>query len=71
MQLIPNFKTDFMKLWSVRCAILTGFFATTELVLPLLQTDIPHYLFAGLPFAAAMGTIVARAIQQGNVSGNA
>lgn len=68
--LIPNFRRTFPRLWSVRLGIIAGLFSGAEVVLPLLDTALPKGLFAALSFVAAVGGVIARAIQQKALHGD-
>lgn len=67
MRLIDNFGCVFLKLWSVRLAILAGLLTGIEVILPLFQHEFPRGLFAVASFAVTMASIVARAIAQPSI----
>ena len=64
MHLINDFGRVFMKLWSVRLAIVAGVLSGIEVVLPLFIDAIPRGAFAIASFVVTVASIVARAIAQ-------
>lgn len=62
-QLIDNHAV-WHKLWSIRLAILSAFFAAIEVSLPLWNDLLPPRVFAGLATLTAIGAGIARVIKQ-------
>ncbi len=64
MHLINDFSHIFLRLWSVRLAILAGVLSGIEVVLPLFPDALPRGWFAIASFIVTLASIVARAIAQ-------
>ena len=64
MHLINDFGRVFMKLWSVRLAIVAGVLSGIEVILPLFIDAIPRGTFAIASFMVTVASIVARAVAQ-------
>ena len=69
MELIPNFKTIYHKLWSVRLSVLAGVFSGLEVILPMFESMVPRGLFAALSLIAAISSAVARGVAQKEING--
>lgn len=67
MHLINDFGRVFMKLWSVRLAIVAGVLSGIEVILPLFIDAIPRGAFAIASFVVTVASIVARAIAQPSI----
>ena len=67
MYLINDFGRVFMKLWSVRLAIVAGVLSGIEVILPLFIDAIPRGAFAIASFVVTVASIVARAIAQPSI----
>ena len=67
MHLIDDFGRVFMKLWSVRLAIVAGVLSGIEVILPLFIDAIPRGAFAIASFVVTVASIVARAIAQPSI----
>jgi len=64
MRLIDDFRHVFLRLWSVRLAILAGLLSGAEVVLALFPEVLPRGWFAVASFLVTMAAIVARAVAQ-------
>jgi len=64
MTLIGEWRWVIKKAWSVRLAIVAGLFSGAEVVLPLFVDAFPRGLFAALSVFAAVGSTVARVMDQ-------
>lgn len=62
--IIPEWKRVLKHAWSVRLALLAGFFSGVEGVLPLFTDKFPRGIFALLSMFFGMGSAVARLILQ-------
>lgn len=62
--IIPEWKRVLRHAWSVRLALLAGFFSGVEGVLPLFTDKFPRGLFALLSMFFGMASAVARLILQ-------
>lgn len=67
MHLINDFGRVFMKLWSVRLAIVAGVLSGIEVILPLFIDAIPRGAFAIVSFVVTVASIVARAVAQPSI----
>ena len=67
MHLIDDFGRVFMRLWSVRLAIVAGVLSGIEVILPLFIDAIPRGTFAIASFVVTVTSIVARAIAQPSI----
>lgn len=64
MKLIPDWRHKFRKAWSVRMALLSGFFSAATGVTPYYQEFLDPKLFAFLASFFAFGAVVARLMYQ-------
>ena len=64
MRLIPDFKSKFPKLWSVRLGVVAGLLSGVEVVLPFFESSMPRGWFALASFFFTVAAVVARAIAQ-------
>ena len=64
MKFIPDWRQKFRKAWSVRMALLSGFFSAATGVAPYFQGLIDPLPFALLASFFAFGAVVARLIYQ-------
>lgn len=69
MELIPDFKQKFPKLWSVRLGVVAAVLSGLETILPLFETAIPRGVFAGLSFIAVVAAVIARGVAQKDING--
>lgn len=64
MQLLPDWRRVARKAWSIRLVVLAGLLSGCEVVLPLFVDSLPRNIFAGLSLLAAIGSAVARVVDQ-------
>lgn len=64
MKLIPDWKQKLSKAWSIRMALISGFFSAATSVTPFFQGLIEPWLFAALASFFAFGAVIARLIYQ-------
>lgn len=64
MKLIPDWRKKLRKAWSVRMALISGFFSAATGVTPYFQGMIDPLIFALLASFFAFGAVVARLMYQ-------
>lgn len=64
VKLIPDWRKKLRKAWSVRMALLSGFFSAATGVAPYFQGMIDPLLFALLASFFAFGAVIARLLAQ-------
>jgi hypothetical protein len=64
LHLRPDWKWLVRKAWSIRLVVLAGLLSGCEVVLPLFVDALPRNVFAVLSLLAAVGSAVARIIDQ-------
>ena len=70
MQLIPDFKTNFQKFWSVRLGLIAAAFSGCEAFLPLFEHAVKPGIFAMISFTFGIAALVARGIAQKALNGD-
>jgi hypothetical protein len=70
MQLIPEFKTNFRKFWSVRLGIVAAAFSGCEAFLPLFEHAVRPGIFALISFVFGIAALVARGVAQKALDGD-
>ena len=63
-KVIPNWKKTLRYAWSVRFAIMAGFFSAGEVVIAYFPDALPRGAMAGLAGICSMGALVSRFIMQ-------
>lgn len=64
MRLVDDWKRVLRKAWSIRLMLLAGVLSAVEVVLPFLQPQIPHGLFAVLSGVTVAAAFIARLVAQ-------
>ena len=64
MNTIPEWKLVLGKAWSIRFALLSGFFGGLETFLPMFSDVVPRGTFAVLCMFTSIGAVVSRLIMQ-------
>lgn len=64
MKLIDDWHWVIRKAWSIRMAVVAAIFSGAEVLVPMLQTAMPHGIFAALSFVAVAGGFISRFVVQ-------
>ena len=64
MKLIDDWHWVIRKAWSIRLAVVAAIFSGAEVIVPMLQTAMPHGIFAILSFVAVAGGFISRFVVQ-------
>lgn len=66
-RLIPTWRKTLRHAWSIRFAILAGFFSTSEVVLAYFPDSLPRGTMAGLAGISSFGALISRFLMQRNM----